>query len=141
MTAQRLSVMPCLIRGCLSLRPGSECNTALVVVDDALLAGGFALAGVALQQSLSLWSDSRRTARDEATRYRSETHDAFVKLVAAGRHVQRALVDRDQAEQSPAVANRLAEEIDRLEHLTLTPLIETIQRFEASQTTRPRRPH
>ena len=136
---------------------------------DALFGGGFALAGVTLQQTLTWHNDKRKSARDRIDRERQEQHLAFVELVKAARRVQRTLVDLNAASIAPDSSEALGREVDRLaeavatirlmvvepdviaaaEHvedrakeleglkqptelvlLQLTPLIETLQRYE-----------
>jgi ribosomal protein L4 len=83
-------------------------------MSEAVLAGGFALAGVATQQAIAMLNDRRRFRREALSRSEAEQHDAFVQLVTAGRRVQRALVDRDESRGSLAASERLADELDRL---------------------------
>lgn len=136
---------------------------------DAALGGGFALAGVALQQAFTTLSEGRRFDRDRIARAHQEQHDAFVDLVRVARRVQRALVDRSAAPNGERVREALAQEVDRLteaiatirlvvedarlvdkveefeaqakmleeegtqEPLLLTPLIETLRKYEKSR--------
>lgn len=85
-----------------------------MVIEEAALAGAFALGGVALQQVLTMLSESRRSVRERAAGQQAEQHEAFVQLVTTGRRVQRALVDRSDPSQSHAAAGRLAAELDHL---------------------------
>lgn len=79
-----------------------------------MLAGGFALAGVAMQQLIAMLNESRRFGREALVRVSGDQHAAFVQLVTAGRRVQRALVDIENSGSSSAAAQRLADELDRL---------------------------
>lgn len=63
---------------------------------DTALGGGFALAGVALQQAFGARSERRQYKRDTTDRAHGEQHAAFVDLVKVARRVQRALVDRSE---------------------------------------------
>jgi hypothetical protein len=87
---------------------------AHVAWTDAAIAGGAALAGVALQQLLTWRSEGRRTQQEKVERGRQEQHAALVDAVKAGRRVQRALVDL-KAPPDPTSAQRVfGAEVDRL---------------------------
>lgn len=58
---------------------------------NAVLVGGFTLAGAATQQALAHWTDVRRAREARKDLRREERHDAMVQAVKAGRRVQRAL--------------------------------------------------
>lgn len=81
---------------------------------DALLAGGFALAGGGLQQFFSWRNEKRKLVTEYRHRQQSEEHAAFVDLVKVGRRVQRALVDLAAAPGSPEARNALSVLVDQL---------------------------
>lgn len=85
-----------------------------MAVNDAVVAGGFALAGGAMQQLIVMLNEGRRFRREALAISGVEQHAAFVQLVTAGRRVQRALVDREDFGGSEAAAHRLADELDGL---------------------------
>ncbi|WP_157598433.1 hypothetical protein [Phycicoccus sp. Root101] len=87
-------------------------------VNDGVLTGSFALAGVALQQLIAMLAESRRFRHQAAATSDLERHAAFVQLVTAGRKVQRALVDLE-AYGSEDAAERLGNELDRLTEATV----------------------
>ncbi len=85
-----------------------------VAWSDALVGGGFALAGVALQQGFAMRQDRSRHRRARQDREHAEQHAAFVDLVKVARRVQRALVDLAAAPEDEGAHRTLAHEIDRL---------------------------
>lgn len=106
---------------------------------DAALGGGFALAGVALQQAFTTRLEKRRFDRDRIARAHEEQHAAFVDLVRVARRVQRALVDRSATPSSDRVREALAQEVDRLTEAVATirlvvddaGLVRRVEEFEA----------
>lgn len=105
---------------------------------DAALGGGFALAGVALQQAFSARSERLRYRRDASVRLVHEQHQAFVEMIKSARRVQRALVDREDAPLDPAPLAALALEVDRLTESVAAirlivgdeDLVAAVERFE-----------
>ena len=85
---------------------------------DALVGGGFALAGTgfgaAIQQLLAGRHDRTKYERDLADRERQEEHLACVDVVRSARRVQRALLDLASDWGSPRAAQVVATEVDRL---------------------------
>lgn len=100
--------------------------------------GGFALAGVALQQAFAMRSERRRFQRERIAHREDQCTQALADLVVAGRRVQRALGDR--AEKTVGAQERLAVEVDRLAEssalvrvlVTDASLIEGVEEFEDS---------
>ncbi len=81
---------------------------------DALLGGGFALAGVALQQAIVWHSEHRKYRRARRDRVLEEQHLAFLDLVKSARRVQRALRDIEAGDAPDEARATLAREVDQL---------------------------
>jgi len=86
---------------------------------DAFLGGGFALAGVALQQAFAWRTAENRYSRELRDRTRQEQHFAFIELVKVARRVQRALVDLADGLDDRTIAT-LNREVDRLTEAVAT---------------------
>ncbi|WP_028650218.1 hypothetical protein [Nocardioides halotolerans] len=107
-------------------------------MNDAVLAGGFALAGVITQQVLAMVHEGRKHTRDRTAQLAREQHEALVQLVTAGRRVQRALVDRDRSADDASANQRLAVEVDRLTEAAVVvrlvvpdkSLVSAVEQFE-----------
>jgi hypothetical protein len=85
-----------------------------VALTDALVGGGIALAGVALQQLFTLRADTRRYDRERRDRAHDEQHAAFVDLIRTARRMQRVLADLGDRPADLEARARLSEEVDRL---------------------------
>ncbi|MCF6377992.1 hypothetical protein L2K70_10280 [Nocardioides KLBMP 9356] len=102
----------------------------------AIAGGGFALAGVALQQALAINSDKKRFRRERMAIREDQCTKAFADLVVGGRRVQRALVDRDR--KAVGAQDRLAAEVDKLAEsaalvrvlVTDRALLQCVEEFE-----------
>ena len=121
--------------------PSPRCSwqTSNMAINEAFLAGGFALAGVAMQQAIAMLTERQRFRREQIVRNRAEQHEAFVQLVTSGRRVQRALVDRDERPDLDVTAERLADELDGLTEAAVVVrlivrdqmLLDAVESFEA----------
>ena len=78
------------------------------------MAGGFALAGVLVQQAISARNDAVRRRADRVDRSHHEQHLAVIDVVKSGRRVQRALVQCSEAGGSSSTVALLQSEVDQL---------------------------
>lgn len=106
---------------------------------DALVGGGFALAGVAMQHAFSHFSESRRAAEARNERRREERHEALVEAIKAARRVQRGLVDTVTGQHSDDdrftleyAINALAEQVAALRIVVDDEgVVDAFRQFEA----------
>lgn len=81
---------------------------------NAVLVGGFTLAGAAMQQALAHWTDVSRARVAREDLRRDERHHAVVDAVKAGRRVQRALADSANGRRGTADRYKLEDAVNSL---------------------------
>lgn len=83
---------------------------------DSILAGIFALAGVALQQVISTTVSILNRRRDEEKEYHAERRVLYGRVISQGRRVQRILKESITS-TSDELENKLDAELDRFAEL------------------------
>lgn len=86
-----------------------------MVLDEAVIGGAFALAGVGIQQAFTVASDRRRARADRARALLDQRVNLYTQVITAARRVQRALKDSSTGRgDRTSTEARLARELEQL---------------------------